>query len=111
MARAWEELKAVIAAVRLGSDGRLRSDQVRRLLEFFEAQPPSRRREQALAWLFLAEAELRRRRGRAREALGPASTAYAYARAARDGEAFARAREAIAALRSEANGRPRSRGR
>jgi len=89
------ELGALIEAVRQSQDlGQLRAWRAR-----VEAEPPSRTRERALAWLFLAEAEGLLASGRVREAYGPMLTAYSYARTAGDAEAFLRAREGVTRLR------------
>ncbi len=89
------ELLALIEAAREVRD----RTTLRAWRERVEALPPSRLRERALAWLFLAEAEGLLASGRVREARGPMLTAYSYARTAGDAEAFLRAREGEARLR------------
>ena len=103
-----EKLSALIAALKEERD----RSRVRAWRERVEALPPSPLRERALAWLFLVEAEGLLASGRIREALGPMTTAYSYARTARDVEAFRRARLGVARLRDAWNpGTPRRKRR
>jgi hypothetical protein len=75
-----------------------------------EAEPPSKGRERALAWLFYALARRRLAEGRVREAEAALLNAVSYARTGADSEAYRAAREleeSLAESRSAGPGRRR----
>ena len=64
-----------------------------RRIERVEAEPPSRARERALAWLFLALARRLLASGRVREAQAAVWTALSYARTGGEPEVYRGGRE------------------
>ncbi len=84
--------------------------ELRRRIERVEAEPPSRGRERALAWLFFALARRQLAAGKPQEARAAAWTALSYARTGEASEVYLAARELeakIAEPRSAGPGRRR----
>lgn len=67
--------------------------ELHRRIERVEAEPPSRSRERALAWLFLALARRLLASGRVREAQAAVWTALSYARTGEELEVYRSGRE------------------